>query len=42
MKRGFTLIEVIVAIALIGLLAFSFLPTMTFGYKNLIDTKKIY
>lgn len=40
MKKGFTLIEVIVAIALIGILAVSFLPTITFGFTNLFKSQK--
>ncbi len=39
-NKGFTLIEVIVAISLIGLIAVSFLPMMTFGYKNIVDSQK--
>lgn len=39
-KKGFTLIEVILAISLIGLLAVSFLPAITFGYKNTVDSRK--
>lgn len=39
-NKGFTLIEVILAIFIIGLLAASFLPMITFGYKGIIDSKK--
>ena len=42
MKRsGYTLVEVILAIAIIGLIAASFLPLMTFSYTNLIGTEEI-
>lgn len=40
MKRGFTLIEVILAISLIGILAVSFMPAITFGFTNLIGSQK--
>lgn len=40
MKRGLTLIEVLLSITLISLIAISILPGITFGYKNLIDSKK--
>lgn len=40
-KRGFTLIEVIVSIALLGILAVAFLPSMTNHFKWLVDTKTI-
>lgn len=39
-KNGFTLVEVILAIALIGLIAVTFIPAMTFGFQNLIDSEK--
>lgn len=39
-KKGFTLIEVIVGIFLIGLITISFLPILTFGYKNIVDSQK--
>ncbi len=39
-KNGFTLVEVILAIALIGLIAVTFVPAMTFGYQYLIDSEK--
>jgi prepilin-type N-terminal cleavage/methylation domain-containing protein len=38
-KRGFTLIEVIVSIALLGILAVAFLPSITGHFKWLVDTK---
>jgi prepilin-type N-terminal cleavage/methylation domain-containing protein len=42
MKRsGYTLVEVILAIAIIGLIAASFLPLMTFSYTNLVGTEEI-
>lgn len=40
MKKGLTLIEVILAIALISIISISFLPGITFGFKNLIESKK--
>ncbi|HZX21487.1 MAG TPA: type II secretion system protein [Clostridia bacterium] len=40
-KRGFTLIEVIVSIALLGILAVAFLPSITNHFKWLVDTKTI-
>lgn len=39
-NKGYTLIEVILAIAIIGLLAVSFLPLMTFSYTNLVGSEK--
>lgn len=39
-RKGFTLVEVILAIAIIGLIAVSFLPLITFSYTNLIGTEK--
>lgn len=39
-RKGFTLIEVIMAIALIGLLATAFLPLMTFSYTNLVGSEQ--
>lgn len=39
-KNGLTLIEVLIAIALIGIIAVAFLPFMTFSYTNLIYTEK--
>lgn len=39
-KRGFTLVEVIVAIFLISLLAITFLPMITFGFKETIAAAK--
>lgn len=38
--KGYTLIEVILAIAIFGLLAAAFLPLMTFSYTNLIGAEK--
>lgn len=40
MKKGLTLIEVILSITLISIIAMYFLPGITFGYKNLIESKK--
>lgn len=40
MKKGFTLIEVILAITLISIISISFIPGITFGYKHLINSKK--
>lgn len=40
MKKGFTLIEVILAIALIGIIAASFIPAITFGFTNLMGSQK--
>lgn len=39
-EKGFTLVEVILAIAIIGLIAVSFLPLITFSYSNLIGSEK--
>lgn len=39
-NRGFTLIEVIFSITLIGLIAVTFLPMITFGFNNTIETGK--
>lgn len=39
-EKGFTLIEVILAIAVIGMIAVSFLPLITFSYSNLIGTEQ--
>lgn len=39
-NRGFTLIEVIFSITLIGLIAVTFLPMITFGFKNTIEAGK--
>lgn len=38
-KRGFTLIEVIVSIALLGILAVAFLPSIASQFQWLVDTK---
>jgi prepilin-type N-terminal cleavage/methylation domain-containing protein len=38
-KRGFTLIEVIVSIALLGILAVAFLPSISSQFQWLVDTK---
>ena len=38
-KRGFTLIEVIVSIALLGILAVAFLPSISKYFQWLVDTK---
>lgn len=38
-KRGFTLIEVIVSIALLGILAVAFLPSISKHFQWLVDTK---
>lgn len=38
-KRGFTLIEVIVSIALLGILAVAFLPSIASHFRWLVDTK---
>ena len=40
LRKGFTLIEVILSITLIGLIAISFLPTITFGYRSIIDSEQ--
>jgi prepilin-type N-terminal cleavage/methylation domain-containing protein len=39
-KKGFTLVEVIIAIALLGMIAVAILPLITFGFVNLKDSKK--
>lgn len=39
-KKGFTLVEVILAIALIGLISVTFVPALTFGFKYLVDSEK--
>lgn len=38
-RKGFTLIEVIVSIALIGLIAVAFLPALANHFKWIVDTK---
>lgn len=38
-KRGFTLIEVIVSIALLGILSVAFLPSVSGYFKWIVDTK---
>lgn len=37
-KRGFTLVEVLVAMVLMVIVASVFIPSMTFGFRNLIDS----
>lgn len=39
-NKGLTLIEVILSITLIGLIAVSFLPMITFGFRNTIESGK--
>lgn len=39
-KRGYTLIEVLLAIFLLGLISVSFLPVISSGYKNIISSQK--
>lgn len=39
-KNGFTLVEVILAIALIGLISVTFIPAITFGFRYLVDSEK--
>lgn len=39
-KKGFTLIEIIIAIALIGIIAVAFIPFMTFSYTKLVHSEK--
>jgi prepilin-type N-terminal cleavage/methylation domain-containing protein len=39
-NNGFTLIEIILAIALIGIISVSFLPLMTFSYTNLVGSER--
>lgn len=40
MKKGFTLVEVILAITLVSIISIFFLPGITFTYKYLIESKK--
>lgn len=40
MKKGYTLIEVILAITLISIVAICFIPAITFGYTKLLETEK--
>jgi type II secretory pathway pseudopilin PulG len=40
MKKGLTLIEVILSISLVSMIAISFLPGMVFGYKNVFEARK--
>lgn len=37
-NKGYTLVEIILAIAIIGIIAVSFLPLMTFSYTNLVNS----
>lgn len=39
-KKGFTLIEIIIAIAILSLIAVNFLPAITFGFVKLMDSIK--
>lgn len=39
-KRGFTLVEVVVAMVSLGIVASVFIPSMTFGFRNLINSAK--
>ncbi len=39
-RKGFTLVEIILAIALISLIAGIFIPAITFGFINLMDSEK--
>lgn len=39
-RKGFTLVEILVAIALIGIIAVTFLPLLTFSYTHLLDAKR--
>ena len=39
-EKGFTLVEVILAIAIIGMISVAFLPLITFSYTNLIGTEE--
>ncbi|MBM7561388.1 prepilin-type N-terminal cleavage/methylation domain-containing protein [Fusibacter tunisiensis] len=38
--KGFTLIEIVIALVLLSLIVTAFLPAMTSGYKYLLDTDK--
>lgn len=40
-KKGFTLIEIIISIALLGIIALALLPAITVNFKLLVNTKKI-
>lgn len=39
-NKGFTLVEIIVSIAILGLLALGSIPLLTFGYVNLFESDK--
>lgn len=39
-RKGFTLVEILVSIALIGMIAVAFLPLMSFAYRYLFDAKR--
>jgi len=39
-KKGFTLVEIIVSIAILGIIALATLPLLTFGYIHLFEAKK--
>jgi prepilin-type N-terminal cleavage/methylation domain-containing protein len=39
-KKGFTLIEIIVSLALIGLMAIIFIPIFNFGYSGILSAGK--
>ena len=40
-KKGLTLIEIILSIAILGIIAIAFLPLLTFGYVNLFQTRDL-
>lgn len=40
-KKGFTLIEIIISIALIGIIALALLPALSGNFKLLVNTKRI-
>ncbi len=39
-RKGFTLVEIVISIALLGIIAVSIMPVLTYAYANLFKSKK--